>query len=850
MGTDSTERQLLADYTRTGSEDAFRALVDRYTPLVYSVCLRKLGRRDLAEDAVQATFLLLAQKAHALGSQVSLGGWLYRTAYHAASWLLREETRRTRRERQALSMQSTRASEPLPPSPELRGLLDDALCTLPEANRDAVVMHYLDGRPFHEVAVLLGCAEDTARFRASRGVHKLRTLLAAQGAAVPVAALVAFLQTEVADAATVPAGLSASVNQAATAPATSGAGSVPQAVASGVQKLWLWAKVKMIATACTCVLAAAAGVAGAASVLRSPGPGNTVTPAAGKTDGGGAPPSVKEAPIAGYGPPQPGTVRLWDLGKAYGKGLNMGFVGWGDRAHWRQIPYGETPETVEHDVALEGASFFFNLTWRPDPYIGGPVLYRKPDPSDPDVPRHNLLYRGWYATQAIWEGGGNLGKIKVLKNTPTELVVQSCGKKGGRDPASTGVLADYAVKAGKPWLEITPVSQCSTIGMHGESRIVILPEGQRDGGDYAYDALTDEAQDKANPLTVVPDHSAKMLLDPVMDDDNLWVLIPTPAEPDSGPDKTMPLEYRRRRFMLSNQVDGYHAGWSQIGEGPCRRIVSAPYAFFMGKKVAIGHLRVGFWHYQKIGAEVQPGTKLTVSWRYVYEHPAKNSPFKTGGTWWPMYAGKWRMVARIAGKCYTTVVAVGKEGVGKTDLPYDPPVAGRLEWVLIYFYERTPETAAEVYAPMDIYREAILGEARQAILGEAPQAALPSAAATPSPAARKPEEPTPAEKAAAEKRYGELRAAIIQAVGAGRKEVVTLDLLGQAVKAKLVAADEKGLTVVPEGLGNQFQRSWSELASRDFCNVARQYSQDHEALYEFCRGKGLAQQAEAELFKR
>ncbi len=415
-----------------------------------------------------------------------------------------------------------------------------------------------------------------------------------------------------------------------------------------------------------------------------------------------------EKPRAGYRRPKPGTVRLWDLRKAYGRKLSMGFVGWKDRAQWRQIPYGKTPETVEHDVALEGATFFFNITWRSDSYISGPVLYRKPKPSDPKCPRHNLLYRGWFTPGGLWAGGGNLGYIKVLKNTPEEVVVQSAGRKSNKDKrASAQVVANYGVKAGKPWLEITPVSQCSTVGMHGESRFAILPEGMKDGTDYAYDALKDLDQDKKNRYTVIPNHSAKMLLDFVMDDDNLWILMPTPADPKSGPDRGMPVQYRKRRFMLSNQVNGYHAGWSSIGEGKCGRVVSAPYAFFMGKKIAIGHLRIGYWHYQKIDAQVNKGKDFKINWKYAYERKVAGSPFKTNGPWWPMYAGKWRMVSRIDGKYYTTPITIAKNGVGKKTLTFKPLADGKLEYVIIYLYDRTKDTAKGVYTPMDIYREAI-----------------------------------------------------------------------------------------------------------------------------------------------
>jgi hypothetical protein len=132
----------------------------------------------------------------------------------------------------------------------------------------------------------------------------------------------------------------------------------------------------------------------------------------------------------------------------------------------------------------------------------------------------------------------------------------------------------------------------------------------------------------------------------------------------------------------------------------------------MGKKIVIGHLRVGYWHYQKIGAEVREGQDFPIAWKYPYERDVKGSPFRKGEAWWPMYPGKWRLVSRIAGKCRTTPVIVTKDAVGRKDLAYKPPASGPLEWVFIYLYDRTPDTPQDVYTPMDICREAILGEAR------------------------------------------------------------------------------------------------------------------------------------------
>ena len=91
--TDS--RQLLADYARNGSEEAFRELVTRYLSLVYSTAIRLVGGdAHLAEDVAQTVFVDLARKARTLPGDVMLGGWLHRNTCFVAAKTMRGERRR------------------------------------------------------------------------------------------------------------------------------------------------------------------------------------------------------------------------------------------------------------------------------------------------------------------------------------------------------------------------------------------------------------------------------------------------------------------------------------------------------------------------------------------------------------------------------------------------------------------------------------------------------------------------------------------------------------------------------------------------------------------------------------
>src|SRR5262245_9945770 len=96
---------LLEEYAKKGSESAFQELVARYINFVYATALRLVGGdAQLAEDVTQMVFINLAKKGRTLSSDVMLGGWLHRNAYHVATKALRAERRRKSREREAVEM--------------------------------------------------------------------------------------------------------------------------------------------------------------------------------------------------------------------------------------------------------------------------------------------------------------------------------------------------------------------------------------------------------------------------------------------------------------------------------------------------------------------------------------------------------------------------------------------------------------------------------------------------------------------------------------------------------------------------------------------------------------------------
>src|SRR6266849_1776862 len=103
---------LLREFARNNSEEAFAALISRYVNLVYSVALRQVGDAHLAEEITQAVFIILARKADSLGDQTILPGWLCRTARYASANALTIQRRRQHREQEAYMQSQLEQTQP------------------------------------------------------------------------------------------------------------------------------------------------------------------------------------------------------------------------------------------------------------------------------------------------------------------------------------------------------------------------------------------------------------------------------------------------------------------------------------------------------------------------------------------------------------------------------------------------------------------------------------------------------------------------------------------------------------------------------------------------------------------
>jgi RNA polymerase sigma factor (sigma-70 family) len=248
------DRSLIAEFNARRSEDAFAALVRQHVNLVFATALRQVGDAGAAEEITQNVFVALAQAAGKLGSHPTIAGWLHQTALNKSREWLRSELRRRKREQVAVNLDLARAEGDSVWSP-LVPLLDEALLELREPDRQAVILHYLEGRNYQEVGSALGVGEDAARKRVDRCLGQLTHFFRRHGIATPALAVGAPLFTLSSHAA--PAGLAASATTAGMAAAHSAASTSTLTLIKGALKIMAWTKTKTAIVVGASVLLAA-----------------------------------------------------------------------------------------------------------------------------------------------------------------------------------------------------------------------------------------------------------------------------------------------------------------------------------------------------------------------------------------------------------------------------------------------------------------------------------------------------------------------------------------------------------------------------------------------------------------
>jgi RNA polymerase sigma factor (sigma-70 family) len=195
----------------TESQEAFRTLVERHGPMVLGICRHVLHAHHDAEDAFQATFLVLARKGGSIRNGRVLAGWLHEVAYRIAIKARASAARRRTLEREGVAM-APAAIEPdnqneVAAWQELRPVLHAEIELLPDRYRIPVILSYLEGKTNEEVAKLLRWPVGTVKGRLSRARDLLRRRLVRRGLALSATFLMTALSHGTVFAEVVPADL-------------------------------------------------------------------------------------------------------------------------------------------------------------------------------------------------------------------------------------------------------------------------------------------------------------------------------------------------------------------------------------------------------------------------------------------------------------------------------------------------------------------------------------------------------------------------------------------------------------------------------------------------------------------
>jgi RNA polymerase sigma factor (sigma-70 family) len=257
-----TDGQLLARFLERREQAAIAALVERHGPMIWGVCCRILRNHHDAEDAFQATFLVLVRKAGSIRQRERMANWLYGVAHQTAIKARAMNARRRTREQQGTAMPEPQAPEQNTRN-DLQLLLDQELSCLPDKYRLAIVLCDLEGKTRREAARQLGLPEGTLAGQLTRGRALLARRLARHGLAVSGGALAAVFSQEAASA-EVPTSVAAATIKAASmfaaGQASPGAISVPvAALTERVLKAMLLAKLRIPLTLAVTLALALAG---------------------------------------------------------------------------------------------------------------------------------------------------------------------------------------------------------------------------------------------------------------------------------------------------------------------------------------------------------------------------------------------------------------------------------------------------------------------------------------------------------------------------------------------------------------------------------------------------------------
>ena len=175
--------ELLRRYAESGDEAAFAAIVERFKGLVFSAARRRLGSVQLAEEATQTTFAIVARKARSLQKVTHHAAWMHRTATQVARTVARTEARHQKKMKALIEHGELGDGEDPDAWLAVHPYLDEALEALPERDRHVVMLRYFEGLSFREVGERLGKTEAAVQRQGHRALEKLARRLRGKGAA-------------------------------------------------------------------------------------------------------------------------------------------------------------------------------------------------------------------------------------------------------------------------------------------------------------------------------------------------------------------------------------------------------------------------------------------------------------------------------------------------------------------------------------------------------------------------------------------------------------------------------------------------------------------------------------------
>lgn len=207
----TSDLDLLGQYARSKTQDAFAEIVRRHVDLVYSAALRQVRSPQLAEEIAQSVFADLARNAGKLKPDTILTAWLYAVTRRTAIDVVRNESRRRMREHIAVEMTNMNATAEN--WTHIEPLLDDAMAALDDIDRAAVLLRYFENKSLREVGATLGTSDDAAQKRVSRAVERLREFFEKRNVTVGAGGLVVLISANAVQSA--PIGLAVTISAAA-----------------------------------------------------------------------------------------------------------------------------------------------------------------------------------------------------------------------------------------------------------------------------------------------------------------------------------------------------------------------------------------------------------------------------------------------------------------------------------------------------------------------------------------------------------------------------------------------------------------------------------------------------------